>query len=133
MASPDPVLNAKSRASFDQELHRRNTLGIPWLVSHPGHYIDDRTLGLRRNAQAYTITLRDVPGTVKVLIESTAGTATSLGSTFEELSTLRSMIADDVRPRIGYCVDTCHLYSAGDDLRNRYDEVMEELAKVLGI
>ncbi|HKP30499.1 MAG TPA: deoxyribonuclease IV, partial [Gemmatimonadales bacterium] len=110
---------------------RCDTLGIPWLVSHPGNYIDDRTLGLRRNAEAYTISLRNVPGTVKVLIESTAGTATSLGSTFDELSTLRSMIADDVRHRIGYCVDTCHLYSAGYDLRNRYDQVMGELDRML--
>ena len=133
MASPDPILNAKSRTSFEQELHRCNTLGIPWLVSHPGNYIDDRMLGLRRNAEAYTITLRNVPGTVKVLIESTAGTATSLGSSFEELSTLRSMIAEDVRHRIGYCIDTCHLYSAGYDLRNRYEEVMEELDLLLGI
>jgi deoxyribonuclease-4 len=37
------------------------------------------------------------------------------------------MIAEDVRHRIGYCVDTCHLYSAGYDLRNRYDEVLEQL------
>ena len=132
MASPDPVLNAKSRTSFEQELHRCNTLGIPLLVSHPGNYIDDRTRGLRRNAEAYTIALRNVPGTVKILLESTAGTATSLGSTFEELSILRTTIAEDVRHRVGYCVDTCHLYSAGYDLRNHYDEVLEELDRMLG-
>ena len=43
------------------------------------------------------------------------------------------MIADDVRHRVGYCVDTCHLYSAGYDLRNRYDEVWEQLDRMLGI
>ena len=133
MASPDPDLNAKSRTAFERELHRCDTLGIPWLVSHPGNYIDDRTLGIRRNAEAYTMALHNVPGTVKVLIESTAGTATSLGSTFEELFTLRSMIADDVHHRVGYCVDTCHLYSAGYDLRNHYDDVLEQLDRMLGI
>ena len=132
MASPDPVLNARSRTSFERELHRCDTLGIPLLVSHPGNYIDDRTLGLYRNSEAYTSALRNVPGTVKILIEGTAGTATSLGSTFEEMSTLRSMIADDVRHRTGYCMDTCHLYSAGYDLRKRYDEVMDEFDRMLG-
>ena len=42
MASPDPSLNAKSRTAFERELHRCETLGIPYLVSHPGNYIDDR-------------------------------------------------------------------------------------------
>ena len=132
MASPDPVLNAKSRTAFEAELHRCNTLRIPYLVSHPGNYIDDRARGLNRNAVAYTTSLRNVPGTVKILIEATAGTATSLGATFDELSSLRSMIGHDVRSRVGYCVDTCHLFSAGYDLRNRYDEVWEEFDRMLG-
>ena len=42
MASPDPALNLKSRTAFETELHRCETLGIPYLVSHPGNYIDDR-------------------------------------------------------------------------------------------
>jgi len=132
MASPDPSLNDKSRTAFERELHRCETIGIPYLVSHPGNYIDDRERGLKRNAQAYTIALRNVPGTVKVLIETTAGTATSLGSTFEELSTIRSMIAGDVRGRVGYCLDTCHVFSAGYDLRNRYDDVWEQFDRRLG-
>ncbi len=133
MASPDSSLNAKSRTAFERELHRCETLGIPYLVSHPGNYIDDRGRGLKRNAEGYTTALRKVPGPVKVLIETTAGAATSLGSTFQELSILRSMIAQDVRGRIGFCLDTCHVFSAGYDLRNRYDEVWEEFDRLLGI
>jgi deoxyribonuclease-4 len=133
MASPDPSLNAKSRTAFERELHRCETLGIPYLVSHPGNYIDDREQGLNRNAQGYTLCLRNVPGTVKVLIEATAGTATTLGSSFEELFRLRTMIAPEIRHRIGWCVDTCHLFSAGYDLRNRYDEVWEQFDRMLGI
>jgi deoxyribonuclease-4 len=132
MASPDPSLNAKSITAFEHELHRCETLGIPYLVSHPGNYIDDRLLGLKRNAQGYNQALRKVPGTVKILIEATAGTATSLGSTFEELSILRSMIAPEFSHRIAWCLDTCHLFSAGYDLRNRYDEVWEQFDRMLG-
>jgi deoxyribonuclease-4 len=133
MASPDPSLNARSQTAFEQELHRCETLAIPYLVSHPGNYIDDREQGLKRNAQGYTFSLLKVPGTVKIMIETTAGTASSLGSSFEEKSILRSMIAPEIRHRIGWCVDTCHIFSAGYDLRNRYDEVWERFDRLLGL
>lgn len=133
MASPDPDLSARSRTAFEHELGRCEALGIPLLVSHPGNYIDDRNRGLKRNAEGYTITLRRVPGTVKVLIETTAGPATSLGSSFSELSEIRSRIASDVRHRIGFCLDTCHVFSAGYDLRTRYDPVWEEWDRIVGL
>lgn len=133
MASPDPSLNARSRTAFEHELRRCETFGIPYLVSHPGNYIDDRAQGLERNALGYTTALRNVPGDVKVLIEITAGAATSLGSTFEELFNLRSMTGPEFQHRIGWCMDTCHLHSAGYDLRMRYDEVWEQFDRMLGI
>ena len=105
------------------ELRRCEAFGIPFLVSHPGNYIDDRDAGLVRNAAAYTRCLRAVPGSPVVLLETTAGCGTALGSTFEELAMLRASIADDVRPRIAFCADTCHLYSAGYDLVGDYDGV----------
>ena len=55
------------------------------------------------------------------LLETTAGCGTALGSTFEELAMLRASIGDDVRHRIAFCADTCHLYSAGYDLVADYD------------
>jgi deoxyribonuclease-4 len=85
------------------------------VVSHPGNYIDHREAGLERNARNYTECLHAVPE-VRLLIEGTAGSGTALGSTFEELAELRERIAPDVRDRVGFCLDTCHLYSAGYDL-----------------
>jgi deoxyribonuclease-4 len=133
LASPDPHLSARSTSAFIAELRRCETLGIEFVVSHPGNYIDDRKAGLRRNAKAYTRSLRRVPGSVKVLLESTAGSGTALGSTFDELATLRALIGDDVRHRVGFCADTCHLYSAGYDLRTRYEEVWDEWDRVIGL
>lgn len=132
LASPDPTLNARSTTSFVAELTRCMTLGIPWVVSHPGNYIDDRERGLERNAERYTKCLRDVSGEVGVLIENTAGSGTALGTTFEELRLLRDMIGEDVRHRVGCCLDTCHLYSAGYDIVTRYDAVWEEWDRVVG-
>ena len=123
LASPDPVLRTRSEGSFCAELGRCRALGIEYVVSHPGNFIDDRAAGLRRNADAYTRCLRAVPGPVAVLLETTAGSGTALGSTFEELAELREAIGADVRDRIAFCADTCHLYSAGYDLVRDFDGV----------
>jgi deoxyribonuclease-4 len=95
--------------------------------------MDDREAGLQRNALAYAEALRKAPGEVMVLLETTAGTGTSLGSTFEELAGLRARIPDDLRHRIGFCADTCHLYSAGYDLVNSYDTVWADWDRIIGL
>lgn len=132
LASPDPRLSARSVAAFTAELRRCRALGIRHVVSHPGNYIDDRDLGLRRNARAYARCLRAVPGGPMVLLETTAGTGTALGSTFEELARLRALIPPALRRRIGFCADTCHLYSAGYDLVGDFDAVWARWDRVLG-
>ncbi|HYL31407.1 MAG TPA: deoxyribonuclease IV [Gemmatimonadales bacterium] len=132
LASPDPRLSARSVAAFMAELRRCRALGIRHVVSHPGNYIDDRDLGLRRNAAAYARCLRAVPGGPMVLLETTAGTGTALGSTFEELARLRALIPPALRRRIGFCADTCHLYSAGYDLVGDFDAVWARWDRVLG-
>jgi len=123
LASPESALLARSEASFCAELGRCTALAIPYLVSHPGNYIDNRDAGMQRNADAYTRCLQAVPGEVMVLLETTAGTGTTLGSTFEELVMLRSLIGESVRHRVAYCADTCHLYSSGYDLVGDFDGV----------
>jgi deoxyribonuclease-4 len=133
LASPDPVLRKRSEASFRAELERSEALGIPHVVSHPGNYLDTRQAGLRRNAAAYTRCLLAVPGSVTVLLETTAGTGTSLGSRFEELAELRAAIGDEVRQRVGFCADTCHLYSAGYDLVRDYDGVWQQWDSIIGL
>jgi deoxyribonuclease-4 len=132
LASPDPILAARSEASFIAELRRCTGLGIPAVVSHPGNFIDNREAGLRRNAAAITRCLQAVPGEVMVLLENTAGSGTSLGATFEELAALREEIAEGVRHRIGFCADTCHLYSAGYDLVRDYNGVWRRWEQTIG-
>src|SRR5262249_39908934 len=104
-----------------------------YLVSHPGNYIDDRDLGLKRNAEAYALCLQAVPGRVMVLLETTAGTGTALGANFEELAELRARIAGPLRRRIGFCADTCHLYSSGYDLTGDFDGVWAHWDRVIGL
>ncbi len=133
LASPDPVLNQRSVLSFTAELQRCTALGIPYLVSHPGNYIDDPHAGLARNSSSYAKALRSVPGNVVVLLETTAGTGTALGSRFEELAQLRLAIPEDVRHRVAFCADTCHLYAAGYDLVGDFDGVWQEWDRHIGL
>ena len=133
LASPDRALRRRSEASFIAELTRCERLGIRYVVSHPGNYIDDRASGLARNAESYTRCLEAVRGKVGVLLETTAGTGTALGSTFEELAALREAIGGSVRRRVRYCADTCHLYSAGYDLRRHFEAVWQRWDDTIGL
>lgn len=133
LASPDPVLRDRSIAAFTAELERCRLLGIPGVVSHPGNYIDDREAGLERNAQGIRQCLERVPGEVAVYLETTAGTGTALGRTFEELAELRERVPASLRHRIAFCADTCHLYAAGYDLVNQFDTVWDTWDRILGL
>src|SRR3982750_243141 len=73
LASPDPVLRARSLASFTNELRRCAALGMDFLVSHPGNYMDDRDAGIARNADAISEALAAAPGQTVLCLEPTAG------------------------------------------------------------
>ena len=133
LASPDPVLRARSIDSFTQELHRCRALGLDYLVSHPGNYMDEREAGIARNADAISEALESSPGGTIVCLEATAGSGTSLGARFEELSAIIERVDARFRGRMGVCVDTCHVYSAGYDLVKDYDGVLAQLDDVLGL
>jgi len=133
LASPDDRLRAKSSACFVGELRRCRALGIPWVVSHPGNYIDDPAAGLDRNARAYAECLTAVPGDVGVLIEGTAGAGTTLGSTFEELHALRDAMPAAVRARVAFCLDTAHLHAVGYDVAGAIDQVWEAFDRAVGL
>ena len=131
LASPDPVLRTRSMQSFRRELERSRALGLRAVVSHPGNYIDDRDAGLERNARGYAECLAAVPGEVQVWIEGTAGSGTALGATFEQLRDLRNAMPDEIRTRVGFCLDTAHLHAVGYDLA-QVERVWEEFDRVVG-
>jgi deoxyribonuclease-4 len=132
LASPDPVLRQRSLESFVAELTRSESLGLDFIVSHPGNYMDDRANGLARNADAISAALDRAPGRVRVLLETTAGTGTGLGGTFEELAGLIDAVDAHHRERLGVCADTCHLLAAGYDLVNDFDGVWARFGDVIG-
>lgn len=133
LASPDDALRRKSIESFVSELERCEALGITYLVSHPGNYIDDRASGIARNADGITEALERVPGRTILCMETTSGSGTAIGATFEDLAQLIAGIPEPLRARMGICLDTCHAYSAGYDLVNAYEDVWSRFDDQLGL
>jgi deoxyribonuclease IV len=133
LASPDETLRRRSIESFVAELRRCEALGLTYLVSHPGNYIDDRASGIRRNADAIAEALARAPGKTILCMEITSGSGTAIGSTFEDLAELIELVPEPHRSRIGVCVDTCHAYSAGYDLVGAYDDVWQAFDDIIGM
>ena len=133
LASPDPTLRRRSIESFVAELARCEALGLRFLVSHPGNYLNDRASGIQRNAEAIGEALERVPGRTVLCLETTSGSGTAIGATFEELAAVIAAVPGSPRRRLGVCVDTCHIFSAGYDLVGDYDGVWARFDDVIDL
>ncbi|HSH75150.1 MAG TPA: deoxyribonuclease IV [Longimicrobiales bacterium] len=134
LSSPDPRLWRRSRRSFESELRRCVSLGLDFLVTHPGNATDgDLRAGIIRNAEAIAQSLDSVDGETRVLLELTAGSGTSVGGSFEGLSAILERIPAPWSSRVGVCLDTCHAYSAGYDLVEEYDRVWDSFDDLIGL
>ena len=116
LASPNPVLRARSVQAFHQELVRAVALGADFLVIHPGSRQESPAeAALTAVAQGIRQAARGLKlGELRILLENTAGQGRALGSRFEELRAILDACAD---PAMGVCVDTAHLFAAGWDIR----------------
>jgi deoxyribonuclease-4 len=134
LASPDQVLWERSARCFEGELRRCVSLGLELLVTHPGNATDgDYAAGVARNSEGVTRALERIDGTTTVLLELTAGSGTSIGSTFERLAEILAGVPGELEQRVGVCVDTCHAFAAGYDLLGDWDGVWARFDDVLGL
>lgn len=135
LASPDRTLLARSRTAFAEELQHCQTLGIPQLVIHPGAATDgDPVKGVRRVATALNQVFDRHPELkTTVLLETTAGQGSTLGRNFEQLGAIIGLIQDP--RRIGVCIDTCHVFAAGYDIRSPagYRTMIDAAARAVGL
>ncbi|MBN2645596.1 MAG: deoxyribonuclease IV [Desulfuromonadaceae bacterium] len=133
LAHPESEALEKSRQAFVEEMRRCAALGLTQLNVHPGSTLGglESRDGLARVADSINWALEQVPG-VTVLIENTAGQGAYLGSRFEELADIIAGVTD--RGRVGICLDTCHLFAAGYDLRDRdrFENTFADFEKLLG-
>lgn len=122
---------AKSRAAFYDEMHRCEQLGLTMLNFHPGSHLNEvsKEECLARIAESINITLDKTSG-VTAVIENTAGQGSNMGFAFYQLAEIISQVED--KSRVGVCLDTCHTYSAGYDIRDNYDAVWKEFDEIVG-
>ena len=120
----------KSRAAFYDEMHRCEQLGLTMLNFHPGSHLNemDKDDCLARIAESINITLDRTQG-VTAVIENTAGQGSNMGFSFYQLAQIIDQVKD--KSRVGICLDTCHTYSAGYDIRDNYDAVWKEFDEVV--
>ena len=146
LGNPDGEKLEKSRNAFIDELERCDILGLDRLNFHPGshlqkfgkkdpeynekiHYAELECLDLIAESINFAL---DKTKNVKAVIENTAGQGTNLGYKFEHLEYIIDRVED--KSRIGVCIDTCHMFTAGYDIRTReaYDKTWNEFDKIVG-
>ena len=135
LASPKNDLWEKSIDAFGIELQRCDQLGIRYLVTHPGsHTGAGEAAGLARVSEALNRLHNEMPDLdVLTLLETTAGQGSNLGAEFEHLAAITEGVED--KSRVGYCLDTCHIFAAGYDFRTpeTYQATMKTFDDLLGI
>lgn len=133
LGHPEKEALEKSRAAFLDEMQRCELLGLDRLNFHPGSHLqkitEEESLG--RIAESINIALDKTRG-VTAVIENTAGQGSNLGFRFEHLRYLIDRVED--KSRVGVCIDTCHAFAAGYDLRTAEacDATFAELDRVVG-
>ncbi len=133
-ATAKEELLQKSTLAFVLELQRCQQLGIPYVVLHPGsHGGDGVEAGLNRFVAGLDGAIEQSESEVEVLVETTAGQGTGLGRSFEELAYILQHSRHS--SQLGVCVDTCHIFAAGYDIRSveKYSATMKELDNQVGL
>ncbi|HBV38095.1 MAG TPA: deoxyribonuclease IV [Erwinia sp.] len=133
LGHPQEEALEKSRGAFIDELQRCEQLGLTLLNFHPGSHLQqiDEDACLKRIAESVNVALDKTQG-VTAVIENTAGQGSNLGFRFEHLAAIIEGVED--KSRIGVCIDTCHAFAGGYDLRTEEDcvKTFEEFGRVVG-
>lgn len=133
LGHPDEEKLLKSRTAFIDELERCGQLGLDRLNFHPGSHLKEISEDecLTKISESINIALDKTTG-VSAVIENTAGQGSNLGYTFEQLAQIIDKVED--KSRVGICIDTCHMFVAGYDIRTReaYDKTWSDFENIVG-
>jgi deoxyribonuclease-4 len=133
LGNPDKEKRAVSTDAFTEELRRVSQLGLDRLNFHPGAHLNkiEPKECMKLIAEGIDLALNEVEG-VYAVIETTAGQGSALGRSFEEIATIIDFMKN--QDRVGVCVDTCHIFAAGYDIRTQelFNSVMDDYDKIIG-
>ncbi len=128
---PEPLL--KSRTAFIDEMQRCDQLGLIYLNFHPGSHLKkvSEEQSLKTVAESINLAITETDNVIAV-IENTSGQGSNLGYTFEQLAEIIDGV--DNKDRVGVCLDTCHTFTAGYDLRskNACEKTFSEFDRIVG-
>ncbi len=134
IASSKPKILHQSRRALHLEIERCAKLGIPYVNMHPGAHVG---AGEEEGLKILVDSLNDVlaktiNSSVSILLETTAGQGTNLGYRFEHLR--HAMDRVEQQERIGVCLDTCHIFAAGYDIRTEegYERTFQQFDQIIG-
>ncbi|WP_457677762.1 deoxyribonuclease IV [Thermovibrio sp.] len=133
LGSPDGEKRRKSIEAFIDEVERCYLLGLKYLNFHPGS-----SLGKVKEEECLKIVADSINEALSrtkeviLVIENTAGQGNTVGYRFEHIAQIIELVED--KKRIGVCLDTCHMFAAGYDIRTKeaYERTMEEFGEVVG-
>ena len=132
LGNPDEEAEQKSRAAFIDEMKRCEQLGLTMLNFHPGSHLNKISVEecLDKIAANINLALSMTSG-VTAVIENTAGQGSNVGNRLEEIRYIIDRVED--KSRVGYCIDTCHFYSAGYDIVGDYEGAFAQLDRAVGL
>lgn len=135
LGSPDPEILAKSRKAFREEIERCHKLKIPYLNFHPGAATSGSVEACLETIAKSLLEMEELvqKGKTKLLLETTAGQGTSVGHRFEHLGTIIEQVHRKIP--IGVCIDTCHIFVAGYDIRTPegWEKTLGEFDRAIGL
>lgn len=134
LASNNEETRTRSINALKKELDRCHELEIEYLVFHPGSHIKQgEEKGLKLIIEGINKVLSQTNSTTMLLLETTAGQGTVLGKTFEEIAFIRKNIHN--KERVGVCLDTCHIFAAGYDMRTKetYQSTLNFFDSTIGL
>ena len=131
--SKDASIREFTRNVFADDLRRMENIPGNLYNFHPGSHVGQ---GVEKAIPEIVEILDEVMPEAKhttVLLETMSGKGSEVGATFEELAEIISRARDNAPERLGVCLDTCHVYSAGYDIVNRLDDVLEKFDRIIGL
>lgn len=133
LASPEDRILEYSVAVVRDDLQRAGQLGAPYVVTHPGSFKGPLGTGLDRLAGCISLLLDEWPESVMLLLETMAGSGSEIGFEFSQLGEVIRRLGGD--GRLGVCLDTCHAFAAGYDLRSEegIGRTLDELGEKVGL
>lgn len=135
LGSPDPEMLQKSRTAFRAELERCHLLKIPYLNFHPGSATTGTVEACLQTISESLLLMQDLilKGPTQIILETTAGQGSSVGYRFEHIGEIIDAVKNKID--VGVCIDTCHIFAAGYDIRTAegWKQTLKEFDDRIGL